>query len=605
MEIIVKKGGRCRYTTIQNWSNNVYNLVTKRATCEAGATMEWVDGNIGSKVTMKYPAIYLMGEHAKGETLSVAFAGEGQHQDAGAKMVHAAPHTSSSILSKSVARGGGRTSYRGLIQINEGAHGSKSNVLCDALLVDQISRSDTYPYVDIREDDVSMGHEASVSKVSDDQLFYLMSRGMEQDEAMAMIVRGFIEPIAKELPMEYALELNRLIELQMEGAVGLMGLEVSSHLHPVGSFDLSDHPVPTGREEVWRFTPLKRLRGPPRRRVRSPARTSTSSSRCPQGVTRRARRRSPTSERGLSGFVPTDRVAARVWDAALAACSPSTCPPRPRSPSRSGSTVTGRGAERGHRPPAAGQGRRPRPGHRRRRLRGLGHLGRRRRDRGRRRRPAHLRHHPGLGRRRRAPLDPARQGRPGRLAQARRGHLRRRRRAPRRHGDVRRPGRLRSRCSASTSPTPASTSSTGSSSTTTSPGPRATSSTRARCRAQGAHTVWIGNVLIRKEAEGIETYEENRNLVLTDGCQADSVPNLEIETGEIEGAGHASATARFDDEQLFYLRSRGVSEKEARRLVVHGFFNDLIRKIGVPEIEESLTTTVEAELAKNVLKDLS
>ena len=220
VEIIVKKGGRCRYTTIQNWSNNVYNLVTKRATCDAGATMEWVDGNIGSKVTMKYPAIYLMGEHAKGETLSIAFAGEGQHQDAGAKMVHAAPHTSSSILSKSVARGGGRTSYRGLIQVNEGAYGSKSNVLCDALLVDQISRSDTYPYVDIREDDVSMGHEASVSKVSDDQLFYLMSRGMEQDEAMAMIVRGFVEPIAKELPMEYALELNRLIELQMEGAVG-------------------------------------------------------------------------------------------------------------------------------------------------------------------------------------------------------------------------------------------------------------------------------------------------------------------------------------------------------------------------------------------------
>ena len=161
-----------------------------------------------------------MGEHAKGETLSIAFAGEGQHQDAGAKMVHMAPNTSSNIVSKSVARGGGRTSYRGLIEIGEGAAGSKSNVLCDALLVDQISRSDTYPYVDIREDDVSMGHEASVSKVSDDQLFYLMSRGMEQDEAMAMIVRGFVEPIAKELPMEYALELNRLIELQMEGAVG-------------------------------------------------------------------------------------------------------------------------------------------------------------------------------------------------------------------------------------------------------------------------------------------------------------------------------------------------------------------------------------------------
>ncbi|MER7132568.1 Fe-S cluster assembly protein SufB [Streptosporangium saharense] len=220
VEIIVKKGARCRYTTIQNWSNNVYNLVTKRAVAYEGATMEWIDGNIGSKVTMKYPAVYLMGEHAKGETLSVAFAGEGQHQDAGAKMVHLAPNTSSTVISKSVARGGGRTSYRGLVQIEEGAHGSASTVKCDALLVDQISRSDTYPYVDVREDDVSMGHEATVSKVSDDQLFYLMSRGLDEDEAMAMIVRGFVEPIARELPMEYALELNRLIELQMEGAVG-------------------------------------------------------------------------------------------------------------------------------------------------------------------------------------------------------------------------------------------------------------------------------------------------------------------------------------------------------------------------------------------------
>ncbi|MGO1973895.1 MAG: Fe-S cluster assembly protein SufB [Propionibacteriaceae bacterium] len=220
VEIIVKKGGKCRYTTIQNWSNNVYNLVTKRATCEEGATMEWIDGNIGSKVTMKYPAVYLMGEHAHGETLSVAFAGEGQHQDAGSKMVHCAPHTTSSIVSKSVARGGGRSSYRGLVQVQEGAHHSGSIVMCDALLVDQISRSDTYPYVDVREDDVTMAHEATVSKVSEEQLFYLMSRGMEEDEAMAMIVRGFVEPIARELPMEYAIELNRLIELQMEGAVG-------------------------------------------------------------------------------------------------------------------------------------------------------------------------------------------------------------------------------------------------------------------------------------------------------------------------------------------------------------------------------------------------
>ena len=220
VEIVVKKGGRCRYTTIQNWSNNVYNLVTKRAKAEAGATMEWVDGNIGSKVTMKYPAVWMTGEYAKGEVLSIAFAGEGQHQDAGAKMLHLAPHTSSTIISKSVARGGGRTSYRGLVQVNKGAHHSRSTVKCDALLVDDISRSDTYPYVDVREDDVSLGHEATVSKVSESQLFYLMSRGMTEDEAMAMVVRGFVEPIARELPMEYALELNRLIQLQMEGAVG-------------------------------------------------------------------------------------------------------------------------------------------------------------------------------------------------------------------------------------------------------------------------------------------------------------------------------------------------------------------------------------------------
>jgi Fe-S cluster assembly protein SufB len=220
VEIVVKKDARVRYTTIQNWSTNVYNLVTKRAAVQAGGTMEWIDGNLGSKVTMKYPAVWLLGPYARGETLSVAFAGEHQHQDAGAKMVHAAPNTSSNIVSKSVARGGGRTSYRGLVQIQEGATGSKSTVKCDALLVDTISRSDTYPYVDVREDDASIGHEATVSKVGDDQLFYLMSRGMAEEEAMAMIVRGFIEPIARELPMEYALELNRLIELQMEGSVG-------------------------------------------------------------------------------------------------------------------------------------------------------------------------------------------------------------------------------------------------------------------------------------------------------------------------------------------------------------------------------------------------
>lgn len=220
VEIVVKKGGRCRYTTIQNWSNNVYNLVTKRTKCEEGATMEWVDGNIGSKVTMKYPAVWMTGPHAKGEVLSVAFAGEGQFQDTGAKMKHLAPYTSSNIVSKSVARSGGRAAYRGLVEVHANAHHCASNVECDALLVDSISRSDTYPYNDIRNDHVTLGHEATVSQVSEDQLFYLMSRGIEEEEAMAMIVRGFVEPIAKALPMEYALELNRLIELQMEGSVG-------------------------------------------------------------------------------------------------------------------------------------------------------------------------------------------------------------------------------------------------------------------------------------------------------------------------------------------------------------------------------------------------
>ncbi|GAB3075019.1 Fe-S cluster assembly protein SufB [Corynebacterium aquatimens] len=220
VEIIVKKGARCRYTTIQNWSTNVYNLVTQRARAEEGATMEWVDGNIGSKVNMKYPAVWMTGPYAKGEVLSAQFCGEGQTQDTGAKVVHMAPNTSSNIVSKSVSRNGGRAAYRGLVQVNANAKNSTSNIECDALLVDNISRTDTYPYNDIRNDHVTLGHEAKVSKVSEEQLFYLMSRGISEEDAMAMIVRGFIEPIAKELPMEYALELNRLIELQMEGSVG-------------------------------------------------------------------------------------------------------------------------------------------------------------------------------------------------------------------------------------------------------------------------------------------------------------------------------------------------------------------------------------------------
>jgi Fe-S cluster assembly protein SufB len=220
VEIIVKPHAKVRYTTIQNWSNNVYNLVTKRAAAYEGATMEWIDGNIGSKLTMKYPAVLLLGPHAHGEILSVAFAGNGQHQDAGAKLTFAAPETTGQIISKSISRDGGRTSYRGLIKVEEGAEGVKANVRCDALLLDEESRSDTYPYNDVREEDVTLGHEATVSRIGDDQLFYLQSRGLSENEATAMIVRGFIEPISKELPMEYALELNRLVSLQMEGAVG-------------------------------------------------------------------------------------------------------------------------------------------------------------------------------------------------------------------------------------------------------------------------------------------------------------------------------------------------------------------------------------------------
>ena len=220
VEIIAKPGARCRYSTIQNWSNNVYNLVTKRAVAYRDATMEWVDGNLGSKITMKYPAVYLMEPGAHAEILSIAFAGRGQHQDAGGKVVHGAPYTSSKITSKSISKDGGRASYRGLLKVYEGAHHSKSNVVCDALLLDEESRSDTYPYIEIDEQDVTIGHEASVSKVGEDQLFYLMSRGLTEEQANGMVVGGFIEPLVKELPMEYAIEMNRLIQLQMEGSIG-------------------------------------------------------------------------------------------------------------------------------------------------------------------------------------------------------------------------------------------------------------------------------------------------------------------------------------------------------------------------------------------------
>ncbi len=220
VEIIVKKDARVRYTTIQNWSHNVYNLVTKRAVVQEGGVMEWIDANLGSKVTMKYPSVYLVGERAHGEVLSVAFAGDGQHQDAGAKMIHAAPHTTSLITSKGISKGTGKQSYRGLVKIYPGCKGAKSTVRCDALMLDDTAQSSTYPYMEVDEDDVTIGHEASVSKIGEEQLFYLMSRGMTEAEGTAMIVNGFIEPIVKTLPMDYAIEMNRLITLQMQGAIG-------------------------------------------------------------------------------------------------------------------------------------------------------------------------------------------------------------------------------------------------------------------------------------------------------------------------------------------------------------------------------------------------
>ena len=281
VEIIVEKHARVRYTTVQNWSNNVYNLVTQRAYVREGGTMEWVDGNIGSKATMKYPACILAEPYAKAETMSLGFAGKGQYQDTGAKMIHLAPHTSSTIVAKSISRGGGRSAYRGLVKIVKGAEGSSNSTVCDALLVDDYSRSDTYPHVDVREDDVSMAHEATVSKVSEDQLFYLMSRGLNEDEAMGMIVRGFVEPISRELPMEYALELNVWWK-PADGRIGGLSpmAEKTEITIPVAdpndpyavpaampssadraprSFDLDAFAMPTSRQEEWRYTPLDRV----------------------------------------------------------------------------------------------------------------------------------------------------------------------------------------------------------------------------------------------------------------------------------------------------------------------------------------------------------
>ncbi|MFQ5856423.1 MAG: Fe-S cluster assembly protein SufB [Anaerolineae bacterium] len=220
VEIIVKEHATCRYTTIQNWANNIYNLVTKRTFAYEGATMEWVDGNMGSRLTMKYPSVFMMGPKAKGEVLSIALAGKGQHQDTGAKMVHMAPETTGTITSKSISHSGGRATYRGLAKVNKGARNSAISVICDALILDDESRSDTIPYIEVNEEDVTLAHEATVGRIGEEQLFYLMSRGLDESEAISMVVQGFMEPFTKELPLEYAVEMNRLIQLEMEGSVG-------------------------------------------------------------------------------------------------------------------------------------------------------------------------------------------------------------------------------------------------------------------------------------------------------------------------------------------------------------------------------------------------
>ena len=614
VEIIVKKGGRCRYTTIQNWSNNVYNLVTKRAKAYEGATMEWVDGNLGSKVTMKYPAVLLMGEHAKGEVLSIAFAGEGQHQDAGAKMTHLAPHTSSTIISKSVARGGGRTSYRGLVRVNPNAHHSRSTVKCDALLVDTISRSDTYPYVDVRTDDVSMGHEATVSKVSDDQLFYLMSRGLTEDEAMAMVVRGFVEPIARELPMEYALELNRLIELQMEGVGRMTRVRTLRRTLPVSapelkgakegqgeipaasagerftSYDVEAFEVPGGREENWRFTPLRRLRGLHDGSAPLDGVAVVEIAGAGEGVT--VERVTRDDARVGEGGVPADRVAAQAWSAAPDV----TIVTLDGRPAPLDITVTGPGAGASA---AAHLQLRTRPFAEATVV--LTHVG-----------SGALAdnlevvladgarltlvvtdewaddavhvgaQHLSLGRD--ATLKVISVALGGDLVRisptvAFRGP----------GGDVELVGlgyadagqHLEQRLLVDHAV----------------PNCRSNVLYKNALQGDGAHTVWIGDVLIRAAAENTETFEFNRNLVLTERARADSVPNLEIETGEITGAGHASATGRFDDEQLFYLQSRGIPEDVARRLVVRGFFGEILARLPLPELRERLEAAIEAELA--------
>ena len=321
VEIVAKPSSRVRYTTVQNWSQNVYNLVTKRAVAHEKATMEWVDCNLGSKLTMKYPSIYLLGREAHGEILSIAFAGDGQHQDAGGKIIHAAPRTSSSIFSKSISKDGGRSTYRGLLEVADGATESRSKVVCDALLLDEDSRSDTYPTIRIDENDADVGHEATVSKIGDEQLFYLQSRGLDEEEASKMIVNGFIEPVTKELPMEYAVELNRLIELQMEGRLA----------------EPRDRTGLASRGAARRLSP----RSCPSRTRRRRAGSSPTSRASTSTPTRRHRRQAPRSSgrRGRDRAAAAPRRSSRHRE--LLAASGSARWSRPTTPSSPATTPPG------------------------------------------------------------------------------------------------------------------------------------------------------------------------------------------------------------------------------------------------------------------------
>ncbi len=600
VEIIVKAGARCRYTTIQNWSTNVYNLVTKRAVCSAGATMEWIDGNLGSKVTMKYPAVYLMGEHARGETLSVAFAGEGQHQDAGAKMVHCAPNTSSNIVSKSVARGGGRTSYRGLVQVQEGAGHSRSTVKCDALLVELDEPVGHLPVRGRprgRRRDGPRGQRVQDLRgpaVLPDEPGHDRGRGGGHHRARlhradrpraAHGVRARAEP-ADRAPDGGGGRLMAGLQGAVESAAPV------SRLHEHHSADLADFPVPTGREEEWRFTPLRRLRGLQGAQPLAAGKVTVEADTAP-GVS--ATRPQRGDSRYGTAFMPADRVSARAF-ASFDEGTVITVPPDTDVNEPTVITVRGEhadGAAFGHTVVEVGRHSRA--------VVVLDHAGSATyadnvefvvgdgaslsvvsvqdwaAD------AVHLSQH---------------QARVGRDATFQHtvvslggGVVRL---APSVSyagpgGDAELlglyfadPGQhLEHRLFVDHNQ----------------PHCRSRVDYKGALQGDSAHSVWIGDVLIRPEAIATDTYERNRNLLLTEGARADSVPNLEILTGEVVGAGHASTSGRLEDQHLFYLMARGIPRDEARRLVIRGFFGQLIAKIEVPELRERITAAIENELA--------